>query len=217
MLEPRVTLCQIGIYFAHHTATDQEAYFTNVVMLMSELSKPDSLPHGEHATSTTGQKCLLSYSTFTCEQYLCQYLHLWTVLVPLPAPDQTKLTTLEHMTKEQSVSCMWNNAKKQVPRGFQSEPALGSYFKSVSTQGSKGIQPHTMGRRMSMSIPSVWKQWLLCQSKRHCGQYRKPMAVFKPWWSVEDWGTVFGVLVKCQSLLSVEKSSSAARTQMWRW
>lgn len=90
---------------------------------------------------------------------------------------------------EQSVSRMWYDAKKRVPRGFQSEPALRSSFKSVSTQGSKGIQPHTMGMRMSMRVPSVWKAVAT-------------LPVEKTLWSVQK---------------SVEKCSSAARTQMWRW
>lgn len=58
-----------------------------------EPAQPDCLSHGERDVPTTCQKCLLFYSTFI-------------------ALDQTKSTTLEHTTREQSASHMWHDAHK---------------------------------------------------------------------------------------------------------
>ena len=66
-------------------------YWCCNAQLREEPSQPDSLPRGEHDVLTTCQKCLLFYSTFI-------------------ALDLTKSITLEHITKEQNASHMWNDA-----------------------------------------------------------------------------------------------------------
>lgn len=165
--------------------------------------------------STWGAMLCYAISTMSEVSTILQYLNLWTVLVPVQYLYLTRKSwTLEHMTKEQSVSRMWHDAKKRVPRGFQSEPALRSSFKSVyprfqwNTATHYGKEnEHEGSQRLEGSGYSASRKTLWSVQKTH------GCVCWTPRNSV-------GVLIKCQSWknpLSVEKSSSAARTQMWRW